>query len=196
MNTLALDAVVSQNEFMRLLNEDAWFEVINGEVIPVSPNRYFHHVVVSNIYDILKAYLRQNKLGRVLPDGMICVLRVNENGVRDSRIPDVCFIRKERLPKGFRRNDVFYGAPDLVVEVVSPGEGASDLRDKIVDYLSEGTEQVWVVYPNHQEVHVYTGKRGETVRIYRSDEQLEAESLFPDLKLTVAAFFADEFEEE
>lgn len=195
MEILPHEKLISEEELTRLISEEKWFEIIDGEVIYMSPNVYIHNVIVANIYDILRDYLRKNKIGRVLADGLIHVLRVHEKGVRDVRIPDLSFVRKERIPKGFSRYQPFMGAPDLAVEVVSPNEGASELRDKIVDYLGEGTEQVWVAYPNRKEIHVYTGLKGENVRIYTEKDILEAEALFPGLKINIGDCFLDEFED-
>jgi len=119
-----------------------------------------------------------------------------EDGVQDTRIPDVSFIRKGRLPKGEDKKRPFRGSPDLAVEVVSPSESAAILRSKVLDYLSEGTEQVWIVYPDQKEVHVHEGSESEDVRIYRGQDRLRAETLFPDLKIPIAEFFVeDNFED-
>ena len=98
------------------------------------------------------------------------------------RGPDVSFVRKAQLQNP---DEYFEGGPDLAVEVVSPGDDASDLREKIRQYLSAGTSVVWVVYPRSRQIEIHTPDR--TIRTLGIDDSLEAGNLLPGFQLSVRA---------
>ena len=76
------------------------------------------------------------------------------------RAPDVALVRHERLPEP---EPVGYAAfaPDLVVEVLSPGDRAGETLGKVADWLNVGSRLVWVVDPNRRVVHVYRRTRAK-----------------------------------
>jgi Uma2 family endonuclease len=88
----------------------------------------------------------------------------------------VAFIRRDRLPDpeplGFP--DL---APDLVVEVLSPGDRPGDILAKVADWLSAGTRLVWVVDPLRRVARVYRQDGSET--IVTADRALEGEDVLP-----------------
>jgi Uma2 family endonuclease len=194
-NLLIQTPIITEDDLLRLGAKGERFEVIKGELVPMSPVGFEHSTIAFNVAKILDAFVRKNKLGFVRPDSLIYVLRTNEKGVQETRVPDVSFIRNGRFPKGFDFSRPFPGAPDLAVEVVSPSETAEDVMDKILDYLSEGTEQVWVLYPRKKTLHVYNRATPEQVRIYHEHETLRAENLFPNLELVIADCFVRDFED-
>jgi Uma2 family endonuclease len=103
------------------------------------------------------------------------------------RAPDVASIRAERLtdgvPVGF-----FQGAPDLAVEIVSPGDRASELMAKVQDWLGAGSCVVWVVDPETRAVSVYRS-RTDIVVPTRSDT-LPGGDLLPGFSMPVNAILA------
>jgi Uma2 family endonuclease len=195
-NALIETPIITEEDLLRLNAQDQRVELFEGEIVPMSAAGFEHVVIAGNIYDILKPFARKHRLGYVLSDSLIYVLRVYEGGLRDTRIPDVSFIRKGRLPKPEDIHRPFHGVPDLAVEVVSPSETAESLMKKVRDYLGEGTEEVWVVYPDLKEIHIFEGREADIVRIYREGDTFTAETLFPGLQIAVAEFFLqDDFEE-
>lgn len=103
-------------------------------------------------------------------------------------IKSVPFIRKENIPQ-FDFNRPFPGTPDFAVEVVSLSESEQETLAKIRDYFAYGTEEVWVVYPNTREVHVYKRDDPKNIRVYDSQGSVTAESLFPGLQIHVGDCF-------
>jgi Uma2 family endonuclease len=63
------------------------------------------------------------------------------------RKPDVSFVRKGRLPADASPKGWIRIVPDLVVEVVSPGDLAEQLEEKLEDYRKAGVPLIWVIYP-------------------------------------------------
>jgi Uma2 family endonuclease len=96
------------------------------------------------------------------------------------RAPDVSFVRKSRLQDA---DEYFLGGPDLAVEIVSPGDDAADLREKIQQYLDAGTSLVWVIYPRTKQIEVHAP--GKIAHILGWDDDLEAPELLAGFKISV-----------
>ena len=96
--------------------------------------------------------------------------------------PAVSFVIKARLQNP---DEYFEGGPDLAVEIVSPGDDASDLRQKIQPYLDAGTSVVWVVYPRSRQIEVHTPDK--TIRTLGVADTLDAPSLLSGFQLALRA---------
>src|SRR5262249_16620438 len=147
---------------------------------------FLHFIVIDTLSDIFKPFVKARKLGRVATDGLTFQLGFDEDGKPVEHIPDFAFIRRGRLPKGFDPSQPFPGAPDLAVEVISPGQTVDKLQYKVNNYLKFGSEQVWVIHPILVELHQYRRDKPGHVRVFRNDEPVDVEALFPGLTLNVA----------
>jgi len=180
-------AAITDSSLLRL-SASAFVEVVNGEIVTMSPTGFLHNIVTGNVYDILRTHVKQHRLGYVAGDGLIYVLRRDADSIRTARVPDVSFVRRNSIP-AFDFDKPFPGAPSLAVEVVSPSESEEETLAKIRDYLAYGTEEAWVIYPNQGEVHVYRRDTPKTIRVYTADDVLESEALLPGLSAHVSEFF-------
>lgn len=181
--------LITEAELMAL-GSNARVEVVDGEIVAMAPVGLEHQFVGGNFYDPLKAFVKQHDLGFVFYDGLIYLLDQNAQHLRGARVPDVSFVRKGLLPKGWNIKRPFPGAPTLAIEVVSPDDDAEDLLKRTRDYLRAGSEQVWIAYPSEREVHQH--KQGaDVVRVYAQDtDTIDVEGLFPGLTLTLGEIFA------
>lgn len=188
--------ILTEMDLLRLGAQDRRFEVIDGEIKEMSPVGYEHSTVVGNTYDVLNPHVKAHKLGYVHGDSLIYVLHVDEEtGVRKTRIPDVSFIRRGRLPNKEARALPFHGAPDLAVEVVSPDDKADELLERIHDYFEYGTEQVWVLYPAQRELHqLIRGESGS--HIFKAGDTFASGDLFAALRVNISDLFREPDEEE
>ncbi len=172
------------------LGSDARLEVVDEALIEKPASGLHHQFVGLNFFRPLDRHVMENDLGFVFYDGLIYLLNQEGQHLRGARVPDVSFIRKGMIPKGWNIDRPFPGAPTLAIEVVSPDDDAEDLLKRTRDYLRAGSEQVWIAYPNEREVHQH--RRGaDTVRVYTNDtDALDVADLFPGLTLTLGAIFA------
>lgn len=181
---------ITVDDVLRLGADDKQIEVVNGEVIEMSPTGFLHNVVARNVLLMLHNYVDKHKLGYVGADGLIFVLHSfqDEQGeaVRLARVPDVFFIAKGQFPR-FDLSKPFPGAPTLAVEVVSPTEQEGTMLSKVRDYMTYGTQQVWVLYPEQQMIYQYLDTK--TINVYDHNDTLHADDLFPELVIPVAQFF-------
>ncbi len=100
------------------------------------------------------------------------------------RAPDIAFVRRERLPDpeptGFP--DL---APDLVVEVLSPGDRPGEVLAKVADWLTAGTRLVWTVDPERRLARVYRHDGSET--IVTAEGALDGEDVLPGFSCSLAS---------
>ena len=159
-------------------------ELVEGRIVMMSPAGDEHGGYESNFDEHIKAFVRRHKLGKV---------RVGEIGIYTHRNPDtvraadVLFISNERLakanPDGFL--DV---APELVVEIVSPDDRWTEIRQKIREYFSAGVNVVLVIDPSERTVTIYrslTHLRELTV-----NDILTLEDILPGFSVPVVELFS------
>lgn len=121
-------------------------ELLNGKIVMMAPSPNMNHnFIASNIYDIFKEHLRGKKC-RVIYDGSDVFLTEEDVFVPDMMV--VCDRNK------IRWNGV-HGAPDLVVEVLSPGTAKRDRGYKKDMYEQCGVKEYWIVTPGDKTVEVY-----------------------------------------
>jgi Uma2 family endonuclease len=131
----------------------------------------------------LQQHLRQQESLRVIPEAGYILSRDRLT----IRQPDVSILSRERI-RATDPDNYFEGAPELAVEVVSPSESAEDLDIKTRQYLQNGGQQVWIIYPKTQTVHVFSGST--VAIILERDQILDGGDLLPGLQLSVASLFA------
>ncbi len=171
------------------LDPDKTYEVIDGDLIEMTAAGLLHQFIARNVFRKLDPFVASNVLGEVFQDGLTFYLDVEQLIIKGSQVPDVSFIRKGRIPVDWDIERPFPGAPDLAVEVVSPGDDAELLNVRVERYLQFGTEQVWVFHPRQKQIHVFSRNDPDTMKIYRVGQTLIAESLFPGLVLKIADLF-------
>jgi len=148
-------------------------ELIEGKTYLMSPRpRLQHNFVASNIYHIFATYLH-GKTCKAIADGTDLFLDKENHYVPDTMI--VC--DRSKL-----KSDGVHGAPDLVVEVLSPSTAQNDRGAKMRHYAAAGVKEYWIVSPLSRSVEVYLnqGGRFELDHVYTDFTELEWQSLDAD----------------
>lgn len=134
--------------------EDRREELIGGKVVMMAPGPAWNHMAVSgNIYGIFRDYLKGKKCTPI-QDGFDLFLTEEEHYIPDFMV--VCD------PDKIKVNGV-YGAPDLVVEVLSPSTMRNDKTHKKDVYAKCGVREYWIVDPAGKSVEVYRTDGAEFV---------------------------------
>jgi Uma2 family endonuclease len=139
---------VTEEAFDELVDEDTRAELIDGVMVVHSPASLHHDDVAGFLRALMRIYARERELGAVLgPDSLVHLATRRKFG------PDIYFVRQERLPSP-RPRKVFAGAPDLVVEVLSPSNREEDVEEKRPAYQEAGVGEIWLVDPENQEIQI------------------------------------------
>jgi len=160
-------------------------ELIEGEVRQMSPTGSEHGVLCSEMCWRLAGYVRHHELGRVLGAETGFQIARNPDTVL---APDVSFIRKARIDVIGIPKEFFPEAPALVVEVVSPGDTAEEVDDKMRRWLQAGVELGWVVFPRGRTITVYRSL--DDISILSSQDILDGYSVVPGFECRVGDIFA------
>lgn len=112
------------------------------------------------------------------------------NGRRHGRKPDVVYVTMSRLPNGQITDGDLYIPPDLVVEVLSPGNTGLEVDEKLEEYLGAGVPLVWIVNPDRRTIRVF--RQDGTTRSFHAAEVIENEPALPGLRLVVGDVFPAE----
>lgn len=172
-------------------------ELIGGKVVMMSPAASNHNRIAGNIYRIFSTYLLGKKC-EPFGDGEIVYLTDEDHFVPDFIV--VCDPDKIK-------DDGVYGAPDLVVEVLSPSTMWNDRTHKKEVYARCGVQEYWLVSPGDKSVEVYRNNSGEFIlhniytlrpdwQLKRMDEEKRAAvetsfkcSLYDDLDIVLEDIF-------
>ena len=142
-------------------------EIVDGALVMMSPSPRWNHMAVSgNIYSIFSAYLMGKKCTPI-QDGFDLYLDEKNQFVPDFMV--VCDPEKIK-------SDGVHGAPDLVVEVLSPSTAKNDRGLKKEAYGRCGVREYWIVNPEDKTAEVYLPAEGRL-------ELHEIYALYPDWQL-------------
>jgi Uma2 family endonuclease len=176
---------ITLEELKALPNDGIKREVVNGVLIEMSPPNAIHGLLAIALGYFLFQYNQKNKLGKVTAETGYVLSKVP----LIVRSPYVAFISQARLEKP-DLNDYIPMCPDLAVEIVSPNDTATEVKDKIALYFQAGTRLIWVVYPNGKEIHVYDGNRAN-LSIVDINGILDGGTVLPGFSLSMRDLFED-----
>jgi Uma2 family endonuclease len=175
---------LSYEDLRRMPDDGKRYELIDGEVFMTPAPRTRHQLTVGNIYLALRSFVDEHGLGQVFLAPTDVVF-----GERTAVQPDLLFIRRDRASIVTELN--VQGAPDLVIEVLSPGNAAFDRETKLQVYARAAVRELWYVDPETRSVEVLElGADGRYVLASRlaAIDSLTSAAL-PGLSLPVARLF-------
>lgn len=175
--------LLTADDLWRMPRDGRRYELVKGELVEMTPVGPRHGAIARRLGAKLGEFTDAHRLGETMVETGFC-LECQPDTVR---APDVSFLSTERMPPEDHEGYV-PGAPDLAVEIVSPGDRDTDIQDKVMDYLAHGTRLVWVVRPRQRTVTIY--RPDGTVRVLRETETLEGEGVMPGFSLPLRELFS------
>ena len=173
--------LVSSTDLNRLL-EQVDYELVDGK-LRTRPLGAKSSWVGGRIYGLLFTFLAKNPLGHLFISdcGYTCF---PGNMLRK---PDVSFVRLGRLEGEEIPSGWLAIPPDLAVEVLSPGDVADDMDQKVQEYLKAGVRLVWEVHPTSKTVIVH--RAGGTIAALNETDSLDGEDVIPGFSIPLASIF-------
>jgi Uma2 family endonuclease len=133
-DTLTLEA------FLAIPLGPPYYELVDGTLILMATPTPRHQAIIINLIGLLLPFIRRNSLGSLFPSPLDVVLDTG-----NVFIPDLLFVSTERASRiGEKRIE---GAPDLVVEVLSPSTTRHDREVKLPVYAQAGVRELWLIDP-------------------------------------------------
>lgn len=168
---------------------DHQMELVDGEILVMSPSGLEPDEVAVEIAAQLRNWVRPRKLGRIAGSSAGFKL---PNPTGDVRAPDCSFIQAARLRR--TTQDFVQLIPDLAFEVVSKSDSLSKQRQKVRSYLALGMVVGVVVDPKRRILEVYRPGQNGPDEILQDGDLLTIPELLPGWEMPVAEIWAPEFE--
>lgn len=172
---------LSLEEFLALPEGETAMELVDGQAIPKRSPKFSHSTTQKNLLFLLDRW-SQNR-GRVLPEWAVKLTRHGKDWVP---VPDLLYVSYEHLAAEWMQDEACPVLPDLVIEIVSPGQTFGEMTEKATDYLAAGVLRVWVVDSQAKSVTVFVPE--SLPQTYRGNRTI-ADTVFPNLTLTAEQIF-------
>ena len=169
------------------LDEGKRYELIYGEAFAMSGPNTRHQTILGELFGTFHNYLRE-KPCRVLPAPYDVRLFYEEDESDDTVVqPDIIVV----CDKNKLGPEVCRGAPDLLVEILSPSNTAIEMERKFKLYQDAGVREYWVVDPENNGLRVYCFKDGAILTNSYGSAGTVSVSIFPDLRIELEQVFAE-----
>ncbi|HWQ34522.1 MAG TPA: Uma2 family endonuclease [Blastocatellia bacterium] len=183
MNTTT--QLMTADELLKLPRGQHRYELIRGELKTMSPAGSEHGVVIMRLAWRLAQHVEAGHLGETF--GAETGFRIESNP--DTVLaPDLAFVSRERIPPEGVPKGYWPGAPDLAVEVVSPGDTFTEVADKVAAWLDAGARAVWVANPKRRTITVHRSLT-EAITLSAGDE-LDGQDVITGFRCRVSDIFA------
>jgi Uma2 family endonuclease len=148
--SMQIEPIVTVADLNAMPDDGNRYETINGELFVSKAPGITHQLVFGNLFLILSSYLTKRPVGQIVATPGLVLSR------KDAVIPDLVFIRTERLAQVVS-GERLIAAPELVIEILSPGN-ENRRRDRTVKrqlYGKFGVKEYWLVDPKKRTVETY-----------------------------------------
>jgi Uma2 family endonuclease len=145
-----IEPVLTIKDLDALPDDGNRYEIIEGELFVSRASSLIHQTVSGNLFFKLKRYLSDKPIGRIWATPGVTLSEF------DGVIPDIVFVSTDRC-EAIASGERIIGAPDLVIEIVSPG-AENERRDRVVKrhlYGKFGVKEYWVVYLDRRAIEIY-----------------------------------------
>lgn len=170
-------------EFLNLsLGEgDITYELVDGQATPKMSPKKFHSKLTRALLNLIEQCCEGK--GEVCPELAVALTRRERDWMP---IPDILYISNERLPPDWDQEGACSVPPDLVIEIISPGQTFGQMAAKAKDYLDAKVLRVWVLDSKARSITVFYPDAAP--QTYMGEELLK-DSLFEGLEFTVEQVF-------
>ena len=181
-----LKTKLTLEEFLALPESDSAYEFVNGESVPKYKNeqmspKFFHGSTTGALFILLSTWAQEK--GRVVVEWGIKLTRNQESWIP---VPDLTYVSYNRLPADWFKDEACPVIPELVIEIISPGQTFGDMIEKATYYLQAGISLVWIVDTISQTITVFTASSLPVT--FRENQVISHETL-PELEITPHTIF-------
>lgn len=185
--TQASNRVHWTTEDLKLLPDSSnRYEIIDGHLLMARAPHWRHQKTIGQAYQVLNLWSNMSQLGTAIPTPGVIF------DDADNVIPDVIWISQERLAIGVDEEGHFTIAPELIIEVLSPGtqNERRDRETKVKLYAERGVQEYWILDWRIQQLEVYRRQDALLkliVTLFAQDTLTTP--ILPEFSCTIAEFF-------
>ena len=180
--TIKNKGTYTAEDYMKL-PEGAPYELLNGKLTFMPSPKDPHQDASGNLFAALLYFVKKHKLGIVRHAPLD--VHLDETNIVQ---PDILFLSNERMD---RRKDWIYGAPDLMVEILSKGTKKKDQKTKLALYEKHGVLEYWLVDTDNRTVEVHVAKQGKfTKKALLQENELLIAEVVPGFQIPVSDIFS------
>ena len=161
------------------------YALVKGVLQKMPPAGFEHGICAAEIGSKLNVYVKTHKLGYVC--GAETGFRIAQNP-DTVRAPDAAFVCQTSIEQQGIVRGYWEGAPDLAVEVISPGDTYAEVAEKVEEWLTAGCRMVWVLNPRRETVEVY--RSNEDFTVLRGTDTLDGGDVVEGFQCQVQDLFA------
>ena len=166
------------------MGDDSHVELIRGELRQKVATKLRHGKVGGRFHTYLGIYSVNVLPGEVIHGETGYHLEDDPDSVV---MPDVSFIRLDRMPPDSELDRFARIAPDVALEVLSPSNSRREIEEKLAIYRTAGVALIWVADPIAKTIEAYSP--AGFIRIYHAGDDLDGGDVLPGFLVPVAAFF-------
>ena len=175
---------LSLQEFLSLPQSSERYEFVEGQLKPKMSPKYKHASSQGQLFRLLDEWCDMSGCGRVCPEWGVVLRRNQEDWVP---VPDITYVSYKRLSQEWESDEACPVLPELVIEIISPGQTFGQMTQKATDYLLAEASRVWVVDTTASSVTVF--QRHSLPQTFWSDGTIE-DQMLPGFVLPVSSLFA------
>jgi len=184
MATASAQRILTAEEFGDRPDPGYPEELVRGRISRMPPPKPRHGEICNRIGRLLGNFVEEHDLGRVLSNDSGVI---TERGPDTVRGADVAYYSYGRVPKGPLPNQYLDVAPELIVEVLSPGNRGADVFAKVAEYLRAGVSIVVLLDDGRRVVQLFDADGG--ARTLGPEDELTIPELLPDFRVNVSRIF-------
>ncbi|MHB1034520.1 MAG: Uma2 family endonuclease [Pirellulales bacterium] len=181
---MSVHTLITADQLLRMPDDGHRYELVAGELRKMTPAGWEHGLVGGRLHALLTGHVVARKLGEVFLAETGFLLSRDPDTVR---APDIAFIRRDHFPEILPKESFWPGAPDLAVEVVSPGDTIKQIDDKVNAWLAAGAMMVWVVNSAWRSVTVY--RSATDIKTLSEEDELSGGDVVPGFRCKVGEMF-------
>jgi len=166
-------------------DESRWCELVEGEIVRMSPPGFAHAIVSQRVSLLLLEFVELKRIGQVVIAEAGFLIGRNPDTVM---APDGAYVRQERINAIGLTAAYFPEAPAMVFEVVSPNDRVSEIGRKMRRWIEGGVELAWVIDLAARTVMVYQAV--DDIQVLTEKDSLTGGSVLPGFQCRVADLFA------
>ena len=181
---MSTTATITAEELLRDPEREGRFELARGELLERLMPNYRHGRIASRSNRVVGNFVDEHGLGDFISEGGF----VFERDPDTVFLPDLSFVRADRVPPVDQQQGYPELVPDFVIEILSPSNTVLDTAERVRIYLATGVRLVWLLNDHQRSVTVHTPDH--VARTLFEDDVLEGGDVLPGFAVRVGALFA------